>query len=196
MSDPSPDPSASSAGAPAPTPRRALVFFLLALGVLALYPAARWVVRQYTSGLIADVEGRRLPEFTLAGNDGRLYSPAALAGKPAVLNFFRSRCHGCQAEQADIRALAAEIHPERATMLGVMVDRVQGFPAAVTDKTLAELDYRHPILMADPAFVDAFHGAGWSQITPITYVVDAKGRVLRSFRHPYSFDDLRAAIPE
>ena len=91
--------------------------------------------------------------------------------------------------------MAADVHPGRATMLGVMVDQVQGFPPEATAATLRRFAYRHPIVMADAAFVDAFHGAGWSQITPITYVVDANGVVTHAFRHPYSIDDLRAAIP-
>ncbi len=161
--------------------------YLLYLGVMA-------GVRSYTSGRIARMEGAALPSFSLTSRDGVRFDNAALRGKPAVLNFFRSKCHGCDAEQADIRALVDEVHPARATVLGIMVDEVQGFPAAVTERTLQAFRYRHPILMADAAFVDAFHGAGWSHITPITYVVDAEGTVVASFRHPYELDALRAAL--
>ena len=33
------------------------------------------------------------------------------------------------------------------------------------------------MLLADAAFADAFHKSQWSQVTPITYVVDAQGFV-------------------
>jgi len=172
------------------------IHFVLAIALLVLaYQGVIWGVRSYTSGLIRGVEGRQLPEFALADLDGHVVTDTSLRGKSLVLNFFRSNCHGCRAEKEGIKELVREVDPERVAVIGIMVDRVQGYPADVTARTLAEFGYTHPILMADQAFVDAFHGAQWAQITPITYVVDAKGRIVKSFRHPYSLDDLRAAIP-
>ncbi|MEM7202733.1 MAG: TlpA disulfide reductase family protein [Planctomycetota bacterium] len=167
------------------------------LALLALYPAylgVMWGVRRYTSSLIQGMEGVQLPAFSLTDLQGEVFDNQRLAGKWVVLNFFRSKCHGCRAERGDIRTLGQELDPEKAQLLGIMVDRVQGFPAEVTEQTLADYGYQHPVLMADDAFVDAFHGAGWSQITPITYVADGEGRIVQSFRYPYRVEDVLAVI--
>jgi peroxiredoxin len=175
--------------------KRLLSIVAVALLVFGGYHAVLHGVRFYTSGRIEGVVGQPLPDFTLRDLDGRTWSRDALRGKTVVLHFFRSKCHGCDAEQQMIRALAADLDPDETVLLGIMVDEVQGFPPAVTARTLERFAYRHPILMADAAFVDAFHGAGWSQITPITYVADPAGVVTASFRHPYGEEELRAVLP-
>ena len=175
--------------------KRLLYFFAVLAVLLVLYQGTMWGIRQYTTGLIDDVAGRELPDFSLTDLDGQPVSKDSMRGKTIVLNFFRSKCHNCQEEHEDIVRFARELDPAKVALIGIMVDRVQGFPPEVTAKTLAEFGYEHPILMADDAFVDAFHGAGWSQITPVTYIADAKGVIVRCFRYPYSVDDLRAALP-
>lgn len=175
--------------------KRCLYFFAAAVILWGAYQGAMWGIRRYTSGLIDDVAGRQLPDFSLKDLEGRTVSKDSLLGKAVVLNFFRSKCHGCREERDDILRLARELDPERVALVGIMVDRVQGFPPEVTARTLAEFGYEHPVLMADDAFVDAFHGAGWSQITPVTYVADANGVIVRCLRYPYSIDDVRAALP-
>jgi len=175
--------------------KRRVYFFAAVVGLFVLYQGVMWGVRGYTTGLIQDAVGRQLPAFTLRDLSGREVTAASLRGKTVVLNFFRSRCHNCFEERDGIRRLARELDPERVALLGVMVDRVQGFPPDVTARTLKAFGYEHPVLMADDAFVDAFHGVGWSQITPVTYVADAKGVITGAFRHPYRLEDLRASLP-
>ena len=181
-----------------PGPRRVkrlVSFFVVAVVLIGAYPAFRWSLRQYTSGIIDGVVGQPLPAFALNDLDGSAWSTERLGGKTVVLNFFRSMCTGCRAEQGDVRQLARELDPDRVVLLGIMVDRVQGFSQSATDATLAEFRYEHPVLMADDAFVAAFHGRGWAQITPITYVAGPDGVVTHAFRHPYELEDLRAVLP-
>lgn len=182
---------------PAPSARvkRRVYFFVALAGLFVLYQGVRWGIRGYTTGLIHNAVGRELPAFTLTDLSGREFSTETLRGKTVVLNFFRSRCHNCREERADILQLARELDGERVVLLGIMVDRVQGFPPELTARTLAEFGYEHPVLMADAAFVNAFHGVGWSQITPVTYVADGKGVITGAFRHPYTMADLRASLP-
>ena len=47
--------------------------------------------------------------------------------------------------------------------------------------------------MADEAFVNAFHGVRWSHVTPVTYIVDGTGRIVRSLRGHQDLVALRAA---
>ena len=62
-----------------------------------------------------------------------------------------------------------------------------------TERTLATFAYDHPILVADKEFVDAFHGSGWSHVTPVTYIVDAKARIVKALRGHQTLETLRAA---
>jgi len=186
------NPESSAGSAPV---KRLLYFFAALAALFVVYQSAMWGIRRYTSGLIDDVAGRELPDFSLRDLEGRTVTRDSLLGRTIVLNFFRSKCHGCREERDDIVRLARELDPDEVALVGIMVDRVQGFPPEVTARTLAEFGYEHPVLMADEAFVDAFHGAGWSQITPITYIADAKGVIVACLRYPYTVDDLRAALP-
>ena len=55
------------------------------------------------------------------------------------------------------------------------------------------MNYDHPILMADKAFVDAFHGAGWAHVTPVSYIVDANGEIVDTLRGHQDLETLRSA---
>lgn len=169
-------------------------FLAIPLAVLLLWQFAMVGIRAYVSSRIEGTVGSEVPAFALRDRDGRVWTAADLRGRTTVLNFFRSQCSACTAESAAIRAFAAGLDPSRVQVLGVMMDAVQGYPPAVSAATLARYDYRHPVLMADSAFADAFHGAGWAQVTPVTYIVDAKGVVQRSMRGRQDVDSLRAAV--
>ena len=153
------------------------VFLRSIRGVLivnvAVVLAAGWfvvkaVVRSHVDGLIQQSVGRQLPEFRLVDRAGKVWTHADLAGRCAVLHFFRSRCHSCDVEAPAIRELEARLPPD-VVMLHVMNDAVLAFPAELTTQTLAAKEFRRPVLMADAAFVDAFHQVRWSNVTPITY---------------------------
>ena len=58
-----------------------------------------------------------------------------------------------------------------------MTDVVLDVDDATTAETIARKQFRAPILMADAAFMELFHKAQWSQVTPITYVIDREGVV-------------------
>lgn len=160
-----------------------------------LFQGGTALVRAYVDSRIEGRVGEASIEFEVQDTQGRTWRLADLRGRTVVLNFFRSRCVGCLAERDAIRALAERIDPERAVLLGVLVDRVQGFDEATTEATLARMGYTHPILVADHAFADAFHGAGWSHVTPVTYVLDEEGRITASLRGHQELETLVAALP-
>lgn len=156
-----------------------------ALAGLVLFVAAYFAitsgVRAHVDGLIQASVGKPLPGFALRDRDGREWSSATLRDRRVVLHFFRSRCHACDAEAPAFRELEQRL-PDDVVCLHVMTDAVLGFPAELTAQTLASKQFRRPVLMADAAFVDAFHHVDWSNVTPITYVVDARGVVRYGLR--------------
>ena len=169
----------------------------IALGVCAVVAAAyfgitAWV-RSHVNSLIEHAVGRPLPEFTLADRSGRTWTTADLRGRRAVLHFFRSRCHSCDVEAPAVRDLERRL-PADAVLLHVMTDAVLGFSADLTATTLAAKGFTAPVLMADEAFVDAFHRVTWSNVTPITYVVDAQGTVRFGLRGAQTLASLEQAL--
>lgn len=171
---------------------------LVVVAVLAIaasgYVVLPVLIRGFVDARIAAVHGRTL-DFELKDTAGVVHRSADLRGKTVILSFFRSNCGSCVAERDAVRAFAERLDPDRAVLLGVLTDPVEGYPPDVTAATLARMDYRHPVLLADASFVDAFHGAGWAHVTPITYVADASGVIVRELRGTQTLDALLAAVP-
>lgn len=163
--------------------------------LVLLWFAANWGIHAYVSSRIEAHNGQPVPQFSLRDQAGRVWTTADLRqGKTTVLNFFRSACSGCLKEREAVFALHQSADQSRLQVLGVMLDQVQGFSAETTQRTLARFAYRHPVLMADRAFVDAFHGVGWAHVTPVTYVVDGTGRIVRALRGHQTLAALQAAV--
>ena len=173
-----------------------VVKLLVGIGLAwGVYQLALFGVRLWVDHRIERSEGTQVIDFAVADLDGRTWRAADLLGRTVVLHFFRSHCEVCLAERPAIEALESRLDPQQVQLLGVLLDRVEGYPQETTERTLAALGYRHPILVADAAFVDAFHGAGWAHVTPVTYVIDATGRIAHSLRGRQSIDALTAALP-
>jgi peroxiredoxin len=176
--------------------RRTLFSLLVPLLLVGGWFLATGLVRSHVDGKIQHAIGSPLPDFALADRAGATWTAAALRGKRVVLHFFRSRCHTCDAEAAEIRALEAAL-PDDVALLHVMTDAALGFPAELTAATIAGKQFARPVLMADAAFLDAFHSVRWSNVTPITYVVDAAGVVrygLRGRQTRASIEQALAAV--
>ncbi len=177
-----------------PRSRRGLILIVALVCAYPAYSGVMLLVRKYVDHRIEAVVGHQL-EFVLRDRDGVELRAVDLRGRVVVLNFFRSNCVGCRAERDAIQTLAQRVDPAQGIVLSVMMDEVEGYSTEVTARTLQSFGYEHPVLMADAALVDAFHGAGWAHVTPVTYVADRKGLVQRSLRGHQSLDALLAALP-
>lgn len=175
--------------------RRTLMGLIVPVVLIAAYFGVTSYVRAHVSGLIEHAVDKPLPDFKLVDRSGKTWTKADLAGKRAVLHFFRSHCHSCEVEAPAIRALEKR-KPKEVIWLHVMTDVVMDVTPDVTEATIARKQFTQPILMADEAFMDLFHKASWAQVTPITYVVDEKGTVrfgLRGKQTESAIDEAVAA---
>lgn len=181
---------------PRATARRTLIWLGVLAVVVALWQGAMVLVRAHVTARIEARLEHPLPAFALPTTAGGRIDSADLRGKIIVLNFFRSRCHSCDMETPAVRAFAAELgaRPD-VVVLGVLLDRVMGFSEADSEATLARHAYAHPVLIADAAFVDAFHGVGWAKVTPVTYVAGTDGKIVAALRGHQTLASLRAALP-
>lgn len=163
---------------------------LLVVGWYGGNAAVRWHVDRLIGGKV----DAPLQPFVLRDRQGEEWTAERLRGRPAVLHFFRSHCEACELEAADYRALEQAVPATRAAILHVVTDAVLGFAAADTEATIARKAFARPVLVADAAFVDAFHTAPWSNVTPVTYVVDREGRIRVALRGAQSRAALEAAL--
>lgn len=178
--------------------RRTLIGLMVPLVLVAAWFGIKAWVRAHVDDLIESSVDQPLPEFSLQDRDGKQWSRDDLLGKRAVLHFFRSRCHSCDVEAPAIRELEQQ-RPDDVVWLHVMTDVVLDIDAATTEATIEGKQFTAPVLMADEAFMDAFHKASWSQVTPITYVVDANGVIrygLRGAQTVLSIENALAAVSE
>lgn len=162
---------------------------LLIAGWLLAPSLVRWWVDRKIQGSV----GEALPAFSLADRSGAVWTRERLQGKRALLHFFRSRCHSCDEEAAAMRALEKAL-PADVEMLHVMTDVVLEFEPGLTEATLAKKAFQRPVLMADAAFLEAFHSVSWSNVTPITYVVDTTGTVRFGLRGAQTQAAVEAAL--
>lgn len=176
------------------TSRRTWFSLLLPVVLVGGWYGGKALVRGHVDGLIQASVGVELPAFAVADRSGRTWTAAELRGRPAVLHFFRSKCHSCEAEAEGYRKFETALQDGRAVLLHVCTDRVLEFEPELTEATIRQKQFAAPILMADVAFVDAFHRAKWSNVTPVTYVVDASGRIHSALRGLQTFDQLQAAL--
>ena len=101
--------------------RRTRIGLIVPLVLLAAYFGVTSFIRAHVDDLIQHAVDRQLPEFALTDRDGRRWSHRDLAGKRAVLHFFRSYCHSCDVEAPAIRALEARLADD-IVWLHVMTD--------------------------------------------------------------------------
>lgn len=197
MTQPSSNPiAASPAAAAGPRPVPPVVKLLVAIGLtFGVYQLVMFGVRRFVDHKIESAVGGELIDFDVVDLAGKPWRSKELRGRWIVLHFFRSQCHSCLAERGAVKAFEGKIDPTKVTLLGVLLDRVQGYPEEMTRKTLEIVDYHHPILVANAAFVDAFHGAGWAHVTPVTYFIDPSGRIAHSLRGAQTLDSLLAPLP-
>lgn len=186
----------SAGGQDAAVKRRAIWFLAVPVVLIGAWFLVTGLVRRHVDERIQHRVGEPLPAFRLVDRAGRTWSDADLRGKRAVLHFFRSFCHSCEVEAPAMRALEQAL-PDDVVLLHVMTDAVLEFAPEATAATLARKEFTRPVLMADAAFVDAFQGVRWSNVTPITYVVDADGVVrfgLRGAQTQAAIEQALAAV--
>jgi len=128
------------------------------------------------------VAGDTAPEFTITAENGRTVSVPSFGGKLLVLNFWASWCPPCVQETPSLSKFAETYAGKGVVVMGVSVDK-------------DEKAYRAFLQRYSPAFLTArdlkIHEDYGTFMYPETYIIDAKGKVLKKLAEPEDWMDPR-----
>lgn len=91
------------------------------------------------------LEGKKAPEFSLEGSDGKLHTLKQYAGKTVVIYFYpKDNTPGCTKEACGFRDNYKELTDSGVTVLGVSKDSIAAHGKFITNYTLPF------VLLSDP----------------------------------------------
>src|ERR1700678_27209 len=113
----------------------------------------------------------RLPDFALAGLDGKLTSISAWSGKSLVINFWATWCAPCRREIPLLEGLSAEWANRGIAVIGVAVDHRDQVASFAQ-----ELKIRYPLLIGEQEALDVAGRFGVdSPVFPFTVFTGRRG---------------------
>jgi thiol-disulfide isomerase/thioredoxin len=116
----------------------------------------------------------RLPDFALAGLDGKLMSISAWSGKSLVINFWATWCGPCRREIPLLEGLSTEWAKRGIAVIGVAVDHRDQVTSFAQ-----ELNIRYPLLIGEQEALDVAARFGVdSPVFPFTVFTDRRGEVV------------------
>jgi cytochrome c biogenesis protein CcmG/thiol:disulfide interchange protein DsbE len=157
------------------------------VGLFGLLVVVAMVLMRKQQGPV--IIGQKAPMFTLTTFDGQQITPADMAGKVLLVNFWASWCKPCEQEAADLQT-AWEYYQPRGDVLFLGI--------AWTDTESASLSYIDKFNITYPNGPDL--GTSISQAyrttgVPETYVIDKNGNLASLKLSPYtSLAEIQAAI--
>jgi cytochrome c biogenesis protein CcmG/thiol:disulfide interchange protein DsbE len=152
---------------------------VLRAGVVLLAAALIFVIYSAIHERVV-VAGDSAPEFSIATDSGRSVSLPNFGGKVLVLNFWASWCPPCVQETPSLSRFAQEYAPKGVVVLAVSVDKDAKAYEAFLQKY-------HPAFLTARDF--KVHEDFGTYMYPETYIIDAKGRVLKKIAEGADWTD-------
>lgn len=126
------------------------------------------------------VAGDTAPDFSITADNGRTVSVPGFGGKLLVLNFWATWCPPCVQETPSLSRFAQTYASKGVVVMGVSVDK-------------DEKAYKAFLQRFNPLFLTArdmkIHEDYGTFMYPETYIIDAKGKVLRKLAEPADWMD-------
>jgi len=123
-----------------------------------------------------------------ADQHGRTLAAGQLEGRWLVINYWAEWCKPCRTEIPQLNALAGQFEEQDVRVVGVNFDGLQGPELARASEALG---IRFSVLARDPA---ERLGLPPSEVLPVTYIVDAQGRLRERLLGEQTADGLGARL--
>ena len=141
------------------------------------------------SALGKDFRGKPAPEFSLPALDGKQVSSSVLKGHPAVVNFWATYCGPCKLEMPWFQEFSKKYAAQGLSVIGI--DDEEGVTRDDVRKAAEKVGVTYPILIADRKTESAW---GLGDYLPVTYYIDAQGKVVTQTPGAPSKDEVEANI--
>ena len=174
-----------------PSTRRVIRWLALGVGLLLVGLIVLLATRSPSQATSFDspLLGRQAPATSATTLSGSRVDLAQERGHVVVLNFFASWCPPCQTEQPQLNAFAYDQSQlsRGATVIGAVFNDAD----AAAARFVSTADVSYPVLV-DPAGSIA---AAWGVASPpTTFIIDAKGVVVKALVGPLTAAELDAYV--
>ena len=117
---------------------------------------------------------QRAPNISLQLIDGKKLNLSSLKGKPVLITFWATSCPGCIKEMPHLIELYNELHPKGLEVIGIAMphDRPDYVMEMVKQKKV-------PYLISFDLQGEAVHAFGKVSLTPTTFLIDDKGKIVK-----------------
>jgi cytochrome c biogenesis protein CcmG, thiol:disulfide interchange protein DsbE len=133
--------------------------------------------------------GDAVPDFTRTDVAGKPLQLSKYRGKLVLLNFWASWCAPCREEMPLFSKWQRELGARGLQVIGVSMDD----DADEMNKFLAAYPVTYPIVLGDAKFAGHFGGVLG---VPLSYLIDAQGRVVARFQGEVDLPKLEARVKE
>lgn len=159
---------------------------LLLAGLVGLFAQGLIENETTVAAMVKDGKHPFAPDFTLDQLDGTPFTLSSTVGRPVIMNFWASWCDACK-DEAPALAQVARSHQGQAVVIGVNSQDLPGDARAFADNY--GLDFPLP----RDGDGDVYRRWGLTGM-PETFVLDARGRVVRHFPYQITARDLEGAL--
>jgi thiol-disulfide isomerase/thioredoxin len=142
----------------------------VALPVLIFAAACLWLAYASASASAGPEMGKAAPALVATELDGQTFDLGKLRGKVVLVNYWATWCAPCKKDMPKLDAFYRSRHQQNLEMIGISVDEVRDI--AKVRKVMASLAY--PVAMLKDVTDNGF---GEPEGVPITWIVDADGKV-------------------